>query len=149
MYSRLQENDGAGNKGAEERAKALLNRVLLMRVFDFVGVVEAIGEIGAGLEAKAGYDGYDGMEGAAGDWDRDGVDEIEGSKQRGPETDEEGRVGMIIIDSMTNVVSAMMSRDHVQGKSLHLRPPIHLSSTSPCIGTNTDNDPLTPQATPS
>lgn len=158
MYSRLEEQNDAGNEGLEERAKALLDRVLLMRVFDFVGVVEAVGEIGAGLEEKTGRGGDEGMEGAGGDGNGDDVEETEAGKRSEGERDEEtgkGRVGMIIIDSMTNVVSSMMSKDHVQGPSFcPLSPPsislrLPLPKYNPYTDTLTNNHPLTPQATPS
>lgn len=132
MYPRLDNQDGVDKKELEERATALLDRVLLMRVFDFVGVVEAVGEIWASLESNRGGAGNGGMEGIRRNGDRDGVEEIEPGKMSGRDRDEDsgkGRVGMILIDSMTNVVSSMMSKDHVQGQFVPLSPPPTLSSS--------------------
>jgi len=138
MYSQPKLKDGAEENRLEEKAKALLDRVLLMRVFDFVGVVEAVAEIGATLESKGGGVGNGGMGGIGEDGNRDGGEEVEARKWSNIERDEnggKGRVGMIIIDSMTNVVSSMMSRDHIQGQSVTpshtppslswLYPPLH------------------------
>jgi len=135
MYSRPKLKDGAEENRLEEKAKALLDRVLLMRVFDFVGVVEAVAEIGATLESKGGGVGNGGMGGIGEDGNRDGGEEVEARKWSNIERDEnggKGRVGMIIIDSMTNVVSSMMSRDHIQGQSVtpsHTPPSLSVLSS--------------------
>lgn len=129
MYSRPEEQDGSAKEELEERAKGLLDRVMVMRVFDFVGVVEAVGEIGAGLESNWGCDEgrcergkeQDDMEEEKANLGR--TDQGDGGDKAG------GRVGMIIIDSMTNVVSSMMSKDHVQGQSR----PVSLYHSSPSI----------------
>lgn len=149
--------DGAEEKGLEERAKALLDRVLLMRVFDFVGVVEAVAEIGAILESKGGGADYGGAQGTEEDGNRDGVEEVEARTSDEIERDEnggEGRLGMIIVDSMTNVASSMMSRDHIQGPSLPLsHPAITLRPVVPSFMSTPPLPPLPttshPQATPS
>lgn len=41
---------GLGGRGEEERARTVLDRVRIMRVFDLEGVGEAVGEVGEGLE---------------------------------------------------------------------------------------------------
>lgn len=155
MYPRLDNQDGVEQQELEERAKALLDRVLLMRVFDFVGVVEAVGEIGASLESDRGGAGDGGMEGIRGNGNQDGVEEIEAGKSSEMERDGDsgkGSVGMIIINSMTNVVSSMMSKDHVQGQSvpLSLPPPPTLSSSM--VSTSSvaalTNKPPTPRPCP-
>lgn len=145
MYSRPEEQNGPGREDLEERAKGLLDRVLVMRVFDFVGVVEAVGEIGAGLESNWGCNEGRSERGK----EQDGMEEEEaslgGTDQRDGGDKAGRRVGMIIIDSMTNVVSSMMSRDHVQGQSLpifsttHLHPSalsLHRTSPSTLLPTN-------------
>jgi hypothetical protein len=40
----------AGQAGVEEMAQEILGRVEIMRVFDFVGMREAVGEVRGGLE---------------------------------------------------------------------------------------------------
>lgn len=138
MYLRVEEQDGAGKRELEERAKAFLDRVLVMRVFDFVGVVEAVGEIGASLEVEGA--GTAATEEPGGDLNRDGVEQPGRGQRNGLETDEkqpEGKVGMIVIDSMTNVVSSMMSHDHVQGKYPQSHSLNHPMSSRPTPHTGT------------
>ena len=112
------EGEGEGERteeALEEGVKKLLDRVLVMRVFDFVGVVEAVGEIGAGLEREIAPTCRESGEVADSEDEEVAEGEIEEGKAGAEMSHAMGRVGMIVVDSMTNVVSAMMKRDHVQG----------------------------------
>jgi hypothetical protein len=75
LYARILERvggaeGGEGQRSREERegvAVEMLGRVRMMRVFDFVGVKEAIGEVREELEGRGGLADGDGVE-------RDGVE---------------------------------------------------------------------------
>jgi len=58
MLERLKKDPKAlGEKEMESVAAGMLERVKIMRVFDFVGVREAVGEIRGGLEGRGKNDG--------------------------------------------------------------------------------------------
>ena len=129
-----------------EEATSMLDRVKVMRVFDFAGVVEAISEVNELMEAitqKANR-----LPAAASEQRRDEIgdseeecdedDDEEQHREPQPETDHlqgneshSGPIGMIIIDTITNVVSAMMVKSQVQGQALlasFMRSLHHLTS---------------------
>ncbi|KAI9881140.1 MAG: hypothetical protein M1830_008298 [Pleopsidium flavum] len=149
MYSRVEkehrevETGEEDSEGMEQKVKGVLERVMVMRVFDFVGVVEAVAEVGARLENRRDH----GLVGLSEEEERDSAVRSAGRERRGKEgevadsedeesteeldatmtnagggTDDDGAtggVGMIVIDSITNVVSSMMTKNQVQGLSLH------------------------------
>ena len=149
-----------------EEATAMLDRVKVMRVFDFAGVVEAISEVNELMEAmtlKADSRPVEASE--------QRKDEIVDSEEDPDEEDEEpqrhsqhetdhlhgneahsGPIGMIIIDSITNVVSAMMVKSQVQGQALlasfmrslqHLTSRCHVCTilTNAAVGKNPSRNP--------
>ncbi|KAI9852384.1 MAG: hypothetical protein M1838_000906 [Thelocarpon superellum] len=107
-----------------EMVRSVLDRVRVMRVFDFAGLVEAVDEVkgdlvGAGNDQGVGKSDVPMLvadsEGEEGDEDQEG-------DQAGANAVTSGRggemgldIGMVIVDTMTNVTSAMMSHDHVKG----------------------------------
>ena len=132
-----------------DEATSLLDRVKVMRVFDFAGVVEAISEVNELIEnTKQNSDKFPV---AASEQRRD---EIGDSEEELDEDDDKvmqcepqhksvildnrqgsephsGPIGMIIIDTITNVVSAMMVKSQVQGQALlasFMRSLHHLTS---------------------
>ena len=152
-----------------EEATSLLDRVKVMRVFDFAGVVEAISEVNELMEAMTQK--TDRLPVAASEQRRDKVGDSEEEPDEEPDEDEEpqrelqheadhlqggephsGPIGMIIIDTITNVVSAMMVKSQVQGQALlasfmrslhHLTFRYHVCTilTNAAIGSNPSHNP--------
>lgn len=128
MYENRDSSSAANDDKLKERATRLLDRVRVMRAFDFAGVIEALGEVGQMWEKqddhsrnivdthledgeKVVYDSED---------DSFSISSVEISVRNEEHTKELGntrdeQVGMIIIDTITNVVSSMISRSQVQG----------------------------------
>lgn len=146
MYEKLLPGSDAVGHDATEKATSMLDRVKVMRVFDFAGVVEAIGEVGQTWEAviQAREDANDreaqskkGAKGVADSEDEaeEMLDDLPDPERQTEEetpsftpSDETGQVGVIVIDTITNVVSSMISKSQIQG----LAPlPPSLSSTLP------------------
>lgn len=122
-----------------EQAASMLGRVHIMRVFDFAGVVEAVGEVSDMIERSSSAqedptakirkrrrtevsDSEDELE----EDDvylptRSALDNSEQTKpgpcKDGP-TQSNGQPGMIVIDAITNVVSSMVAKNQVQGQGL-------------------------------
>ena len=131
-----------------DKATSMLDRVKVMRVFDFAGVVEAISEVKELMEKTAQRfekppvveiesrrDEIGDSEEELDEQDeklqaepwREGVDlgDTQGNDSRS------GSIGMIILDTVTNVVSAMMAKSQVQGQALlasFMRSLHHLTS---------------------
>jgi hypothetical protein len=104
-----------GEQTLEDQAMAVLERVRVMRVFDFVGVVEAVGEVRAELETDVVMDSQD-------------EDEDEGEEMEKEEGGNGGRkVGFLLVDDMMGVVGDLMRVGHVEGKSPFLALPFLLS----------------------
>lgn len=131
-----------------EKATVMLDRVRVMRVFDFAGVVEAIGEISEICERKPKMEEEKKQQLSArtgrttgevldsqedgDDYDKDGdaakvetVDEaIDKAEASGPATcevrvgsldGETAAIGMIVLDTITNIISSLMAKSQVQG----------------------------------
>ena len=118
MYEKAQPKAEEAKQGFVDEATTMLDRVKVMRVFDFAGVIEAVGELG---EMRQGVPKVPGKA------PRKTMDEIGDSEE---ELDEEedppaeqaskdaGQVGLIIVDSITNVVSPLMAKSQTQGHAL-------------------------------
>lgn len=144
-------------------ATSMLDRVKVMRVFDFAGVVEAVGEVGQmveGLQLRARQAGP-AVERAKNDEIGDSEEELDddydppvkrlSSSSEGADG-EMGRLGMLIVDSITSVVSPVMSNSQIQGQALltsfmrslhHLTGRRHLCTIliNAAVGLNTSNNP--------
>ena len=132
MYEKVPPESDATQREAIETATSMLDRVKVMRVFDFAGVVEAIGEVGemweAVLQARENTkireaQNVDAVKGVA-DSEEEAEEMLDdlpslqspSLEAHGPTTsDEAGQIGIIVVDTTTNVVSSMMSKSQVQG----------------------------------
>lgn len=131
MNKNLQPKAGAHSEELVEQVTGLLDRVQIMRAFDFAGVVEAVGEIGRMWESNdqrihtPEISGSEGGRKVVGD-----SQDEEDLSDDNPETEENnetgqantldtqaGRVGMVIIDTISNVVSSVISKSQGQGIS--------------------------------
>ena len=116
---------GESTELLRERATVMLDRVSVMRVFDFPGVVEAIGEVSERCEEHERLQGNrntvacDQPEvGHIEDVQRETEEGIGASTRNHPESLLLGGVGMIIIDNIANVVSSMMSKNQTAAQAL-------------------------------
>lgn len=126
--------------GITQKAFLMLDRVKVMRVFDFAGVTEAIAEIRQTLEKADNFDRNlagaslsveskiihdseaDETELSDGDISKvakqdNAIPAVNGERQ----TIQANRIGMVIIDTLTNMVSSMFSRNQAQG-IYHFKP---------------------------
>ena len=108
-------------RGEETALAAVLERVKVMRVFDFEGMVEAIGEVQGLLEGGGPRGDTVGCSSKMEIADSEEDDKEDGSDNEDATaaTSLSGSmdVGMIIVDNITNVTSLMMAHDHVKSKS--------------------------------
>lgn len=148
-------------------ATSMLDRVKVMRVFDFAGVVEAISEVNELMEVITRK--FDKLRVVAIEGRKEGIadseDELDEDDDEEPQSDPyrgtvslddlpgtSGPIGMIIVDTITNVVSAMMVKSQVQGQALlasfmrslqHLTSRYHICTilTNAAVGMNPSRNP--------
>lgn len=151
------------------QATSMLDRVRFMRVFDFAGVVEAISELNELTEEVTQSSEKPTV--VAVEKKRDEIDDseeeldVEDEELRAEPRQENvglgdvqnsaghsGPIGMITIDTITNVVSAMMAKSQTHGQALlasFMRTLHHLTSrhhictilTNAAVGMNPSNNP--------
>ena len=107
----------------------MLDRVQIMRAFDFAGVVEAIGEIARMWESNDHHihtPGISELERGrkviddSQDEENYSDDNAESKVDNAPGRDSsvnahDGQVGMVIVDTISNVVNSIISKSQVQG----------------------------------
>jgi len=142
-----------------DQATSMLDRVKVMRVFDFAGVVEAVAEVKETRErsSQREYMPKD-PKTRTRDEVHDSEEEIDDddtpSVNTLPKTRKaaNGTIGMIIVDTITNVVSSVMSRSQVHGQALlasfmrslhHLITHYHICTilTNAVVGVNPTKNP--------
>ncbi|KAL9135131.1 MAG: hypothetical protein Q9175_003684 [Cornicularia normoerica] len=130
-----------------EKATSMLDRVKVMRVFDFAGGVEAISEVNELMEEvaqkfeKLPVVAFEKGRNEIGDSEEELEEDEELQAEPGRESvvlgdfqgsdPHSGPIGMIIFDTITNVVSAIMAKSQVQGQALlasFMRSLHHLTS---------------------
>ena len=164
MYEKRTSGLEKSKEAMIEEATSMLDRVKVMRVFDFAGVVEAISEVNELMEGIArNVDGLRLVEiekrrieigDSEEELDEGDDEESQGEPQRTSVSDDmqgsgphSGPIGMIIVDTITNVVSAMMVKSQVQGQALlasfmrslqHLTSRFHICTilTNAAVGMN-------------
>ena len=102
-----------------EQATSMLDRVKVMRVFDFAGFVEAIGEVRETREKSSLETGtFKGVNTR----DRHEVCDSEDESDQGDSLQKDhrtvGTIGMIIVDTVANVVSSAMTKNQSHGQAL-------------------------------
>lgn len=149
-------------EGLVAKATSMLDRVKVMRVFDFAGVVEAISEVSRSIETHLTME----ETGRAVNVKKrpeisDSEDELDDNED--PQADHaacssatanggNGRVGMLIIDTITNVVGSVMSKSQIQGQALltsfmhslhHLTHRYHICTllVNAAVGLNSSSNP--------
>lgn len=118
VYEKVQPNAVEAKQGFVEEATTMLDRVKVMRVFDFAGVIEAVGELSEMSEGVARVSG----EASRKTRDEIGDSEEELDEDEDPPADQvsedAGQVGLIVVDSITNVVGSLMAKSQTQGQAL-------------------------------
>ncbi len=143
-----------------EEATSMLDRVKVMRVFDFAGMVEAIGEVSERFDefsnkktASRAVTEQEKHEICDSEDELENEDDVPVSKESPNLLDGQAeQTGMIIIDTITNPVSSAMSKSHVQGQALlatfmrslgHLTRRHHVCTilTNAAVGLNRSENP--------
>ena len=120
MYEKVQPNAEEAKQGFIDEATTMLDRVKVMRIFDFAGVIEAVGELSEMRED---------IPRVSGEAPRKTKDEIGDSEEELDEDEDEdppaeqvskdvGQVGLIVVDSITNVVGSLVAKSQTQGQAL-------------------------------
>ena len=159
MYEKRTSALENSKKAIVDQATSMLDRVKVMRVFDLAGVVEAISEVNERMEEttqkfeKPPLVAVGKSSDEIGDSEEEPDEEDEALQGGDPHSDpHSGPTGMIIFDTITNVVSAMMAKSQVQGQALlasFMRSLHHLTSrhhictilTNAAVGRNSSNNP--------
>jgi len=143
MYERQRLSSGLSYEDSSKQATTLLGRVKVMRVFDLAGLIEAVGEIGDICESAIQEGGSfikDGLHRRrksiadseeAVDEDLEEAASTDGSNTHGAKDDSLRHrrthkviIGMIIIDTITNVVAPVMAKSQVQGDTQPTLPDV-------------------------
>ena len=127
----MYEKKAAANQSSEAEfmmeATKMLDRVKVMRVFDLAGVAEAVGEVRQLIDdEKISAEQVESQSrrrseiGDSEDEDEEDVlVEIDAPPLKASlESKAKSSIGMVIIDTITNVVSAMVTRNYNQGQGL-------------------------------
>lgn len=110
-----------------EEATAMLDRVKVMRAFDLAGVIEAVSEVGQMTEraSQASVNKIKERRQEIGDSEdesdadeKDLVTEPLSSDRKQATDHDNGQIGMIIIDTIANVVSSLISKSQTTGQAL-------------------------------
>ena len=131
VYEKVSANAIAeSSESLREKATGMLDRVNVMRVFDFPGVIEAIGEVSErcgeyerprsnGIERRAGRRSAGETCGTSDVGDGQGeAEELGDNTGKSIGSPALGDIGMIIIDNISNVVSSMMSKNQTSAQAL-------------------------------
>lgn len=129
VYEKVSEKATAESpESLREKATVMLDRVNVMRVFDFPGIVEAIGEVAerCGEYEPVQNDGNARTAGTAvgapvvgnNDDAERGVEETRTNVRKHSEPSIFGGIGMMIVDNISNVVSSMMSKNQTSAQAL-------------------------------
>ncbi|KAL2055919.1 hypothetical protein ABVK25_003561 [Lepraria finkii] len=164
VYEKAPLNAKEAKKRYVDEATAMLDRVKVMRVFDLAGVIEAVGEVGEMRRSESQV--AEKAEAVATRRSRDEIGDSEeepdeeddvaakpAAAEGGQEVDSQGgQVGIIVIDTMTNVASSLMSTSQTQGQALlesfmrllhHLTSRRHICTilTNAAVGLTSSNNP--------
>lgn len=147
-----------------ENAMSMLGRVKVMRVFDFAGVVEAISEVNELMDNMAQESEEppvvavekkrEEIDDSEEELDEE-VEDLQAKPRRenlnltGPRS---GPIGLIVLDTITNVVSAMIAKSQIQGQALlasfmrslrHLTSRYHICTilTNAAVNMHSSNNP--------
>ena len=122
MYESQGPASNLSDAEASEKATSMLDRVKVMRVFDFAGLAEAIGEVAevceSVIEGANGHGVRRRTSVADSEDEADEGDAIDDGQRSPPDdaTTHVGSISMIVIDTIANVVSSVMAKSQVQGK---------------------------------
>ncbi|MCJ1436757.1 hypothetical protein MMC27_006139 [Xylographa pallens] len=144
VYEKVSVEVGAESlESLRGKAAEMLDRVKVMRVFDYAGVIEAIGEAGDLCKRNGQSSGevkaeqvHKGEEVANSEDEEDEVtisNEPEDQRAQELETSLDGSLGMIVVDNIANLVSTAMSKNQTEALALlthSLRILSHLTTSN-------------------
>lgn len=133
MYEQKRDDPRISEEESLQRATSMLDRVKVMRVFEIAGLIEAISEVGQSCEAAARMDNEspraqgnvrkvavadseDESEGDNADITEDASSQAEiAADPPSLEKQPPKYVGMIVIDTIANMIGPLLSKSQVQG----------------------------------
>ena len=118
MYEKPQPKTEEAEEDFVHNATNMLDRVKVMRVFNFAGMIEAVSELGEMRERVPRV-----LEKSAGKTRNeieDSEEELDQDEDPPAEQvfEDAGQVGLIVVDSITNVVGSLMAKSQTQGQAL-------------------------------
>lgn len=129
VYERVPDGDRTMEAILDE-ATSMLDRVKVMRVFDFAGIVEAVGEVAQMIEAaqREGEEKGAGVSSVRKDEVGDSEEELD-EDEASPDKHTSGggnegtgrkvvQVGMLILDTISAAVGPVLSKSQIQGQAL-------------------------------
>ena len=121
MYEKAQPKAELAEQDLVHNATTMLDRVKVMRVFDFAGMVEAVGELGELGEMR---ERVPSVPGKAAEKTRNEIEDSEEEHDQDEDplleqfSKDAGQVGLIVLDSIANVVGSLMAKSQAQGQAL-------------------------------
>ena len=124
VYERLHSHSKAQTlDDFREEATHMLDRVRVMRIFDYAGVVEAIGEVSERCDENERLQNSLYRQDLSKDATQENeiAKDQEGDKKETKELDVfippviDGGIGMVVIDNIASVISPMLSRNQTEG----------------------------------
>lgn len=118
MYEKAQPNAEEAEQDFVHNATNMLDRVKVMRVFDFAGMIEAVSELGELRERVPRVPGKsvaklrNEIEDSEEELDRD--EDLPAEQV----SEDAGQVGLIVVDSIANIVGSLMAKSQTQGQAL-------------------------------
>lgn len=134
MYERQVPTSEPSDESTLDEATSMLDRVKVMRVFDFSGLAEAVGEVAEACDdAGSHFRGFADVQKARkfsvadSEEEIDEEDELQDeqseSSQRGtdkaslrPVSEQRDRIGMLFVDTVANIIGMAMAKSQAQGE---------------------------------
>jgi len=138
MISRLEAQkfiNQTSKEDVESTAEKALERVKIMRVFDFVGVSEAVDELRTDLQAPPHHESppkekqrlettrveipdseEEDDDDMLFDWEPTQPLKSSRREDRSPSDDSNGKLGLLLVDNIAHVVNPLLKSNYVQGK---------------------------------
>ena len=133
MYEQKRDDPRISEEESLQRANSMLDRVKIMRVFEIAGLIEAVSEVGQRCETAARIhneppraqgnvqkvavaDSEDESEGDNADITEEASTQAEvGADPPSLEKQAPKYIGMIVIDTIANMIGPLLSKSQVQG----------------------------------
>lgn len=124
ILSRIKSN--AKESISNELVENILQRVKIIRVFDFIGVVEVVNEMASSLESQLSVTPHTEHNTVSAHKAREIPDSEDETSDEGEDTSPQDRpedqsaetrkMGMLIIDNISSAISPVFKSNHIQGR---------------------------------